>query len=244
MQVCQRKHKCLVVIPALNEAETITEVIAKINESGYRNVVVVNDASDDLTAPIARAAGAMVISLPERLGAWGALQTGIRFAIRKNYDTVVTLDADGQHPPEHIESLVSALYDGQANVVIGCFPQRGSKLRQIAWHWIRNASGIQLSDLTSGFRAYDGQAQRLVAGWRGSLLEYQDVGVLLLLQRHHLRVQDVNVTMTERRVGQSRIFYNWSVVAYYMLHTLLLSAAKRKVRRATSGNRMEGVDLT
>ena len=57
--------------------------------------------------------------------------------------------------------------------------------------------------------------------------EYQDIGVLLLLQRHGLVIVDVPVNMRPRAMGGSRIFYNWSVVAYYMTHTLVLSACKR-----------------
>ena len=221
------KNDCLVVIPALNESATIGNVVDALGCAGFNNVLVVNDSSDDDTAEIAERAGAMVISLLERLGAWGAAQTGLRYAIRKGYNAVITLDADDQHPVDACDELLRELINGNANVVVGSCPERGSGLRKIAWKWIKAASGVNLQDLTSGFRAYDRLAIRRAAGWRGTLLEYQDIGVLLLLQRHGLVIVDVPVNMRPRAMGGSRIFYNWSVVAYYMTHTLVLSACKR-----------------
>ena len=221
------KETCLVVIPALNESSTISSVVASVKRAGFRNVLVINDASDDNTAELAEKAGAIVINLLERLGAWGAAQTGLRYAIRKGFKSVITMDADEQHPVDACELLLEELSSGRANVVVGACPERGSGLRKVAWTWIKAASGLDLQDLTSGFRAYDRLAIRRAASWRGSLLEYQDIGVLLLMQRHGLVVVDLPVNMRSRAVGGSRIFYNWGVVAYYMTHTLLLSACKR-----------------
>lgn len=219
--------KCLIVIPALNECKTIGTIIHTLQQNGLTDIVVIDDASTDSTAEVAELAGAVVITLIERLGAWGATQTGLRYAIRKGFNCAITMDADNQHPVEACEELLAELTSGRANVAVGSCPERGSGLRKVAWSWIRATSGVDLRDLTSGFRAYDRLAIRRAASWRGSLLEYQDIGVLLLLQRHGLVVVDLPVDMRPRAVGGSRIFYNWSVVAYYMTHTLLLSACKR-----------------
>ena len=231
----QEKNQCLIVIPALNEASTIGGIIDALKHAGYSNIVVVNDASTDETETIAEDRGALVITLRERLGAWGATQTGMRYAIRKGFSSVVTMDADNQHPISGVATLLEELNRGNANVVIGSCPERGSGLRQVAWHWIRGASGVQLDDLTSGFRAYDRLAIRRAASWRGTLLEYQDVGVLLLLHRHQLKITDVAVNMNQRSEGKSRIFYSWRVVAYYMAHTLILGASKRISFKAYKG---------
>jgi glycosyltransferase involved in cell wall biosynthesis len=228
-------ERSLIVIPALNEESTIGGVVGSLKLAGYQHILVVSDASDDQTAVTAERAGAIVVTLRERLGAWGATQTGMRYAIRKGFDNIVTMDADDQHPAEGVAPLLEMLQKGNANVVIGSCPKRGSSLRKAAWHWIRLASGVQLSDLTSGFRAYDRLAIRRAASWRGTLLEYQDVGVLLLLQRHQLKITDLPVAMKQRASGKSRIFYNWRVVAYYMLHTIILSASKRITIRPYRG---------
>ena len=130
--VTNLKENCLTVIPALNESQTIGHVVKSVKRAGFRNVVVIDDASDDNTAELAEQAGATVISLLERLGAWGATQTGLRYAIRKGFSAVVTMDADDQHPAREINTLVSTLQSADTNVVIGSCSQRGSGLRQVA----------------------------------------------------------------------------------------------------------------
>ena len=191
-------------------------------------VVVVDDASQDDTAKLAEAAGAAVLRLPVQLGAWGATQTGMRYAVRKGFDIAITMDADGQHKSSDIPNLIAPLLAEEANVVIGACPQRGSPLRHLAWRWIRSLSGINLGDFTSGFRAYDRLAIRKAASWKATLLEYQDIGVLMLFQRHSLVITDVIVTMSERVSGHSRIFGDWGAVIYYMAYTLILGLSKRQ----------------
>ena len=172
--------------------------------------------------------GATVLRLPEQLGAWAATQTGMRYAVRKGFDIAVTMDADGQHDSSDIRNLIAPLLSGEANVVIGACPQRGSLLRHLAWRWIRSLSGINLGDFTSGFRAYDRLAIRRAASWKATLLEYQDIGVLMLFQRHGLIISDVDVTMSERVSGHSRIFGDWGAVIYYMAYTFVLGLSKRQ----------------
>lgn len=191
-------------------------------------VVVVDDASQDNTAKLAEVAGAAVLRLPVQLGAWGATQTGMRYAVRKGFDIAITMDADGQHKSSDIPNLIAPLLAEEANVVIGACPQRGSPLRHLAWRWIRSLSGINLGDFTSGFRAYDRLAIRKAASWKATLLEYQDIGVLMLFQRHSLVITDVIVTMSERVSGHSRIFGDWGAVIYYMAYTLILGLSKRQ----------------
>jgi len=74
----------LVIIPAKDEAKTIGTVIKEIQLSGWHNILVVNDLSLDETAAIAQKNGALVMDLPIHLGAWGAIQAGMRYALEKN----------------------------------------------------------------------------------------------------------------------------------------------------------------
>ena len=219
--------RCVVIIPAFNEAISVGTVVESAL-SQADSVVVVDDASQDNTAKLAENAGATVLRLPEQLGAWGASQTGMRYAVRKGFDIAVTMDADGQHNSSDIFNLVSPLLAAEANVVIGACTQRGSPLRHLAWRLIRYLSGINLGDFTSGFRAYDRLAIRRAASWKATLLEYQDIGVLMLFQRHNLIITDVSVTMSERVSGNSRIFGDWGAVIYYMAYTFVLGLSKRQ----------------
>jgi glycosyltransferase involved in cell wall biosynthesis len=218
------QDRLLVVIPALNEAACIGDVIAQVRAQGGVDVLVVDDGSTDDTAAVAVLNGATVLHAPLWQGAWGAIQTGIRYAVRKGYGAVVTMDADGQHEPSHLPDIVEA--GRHADVVIAACPSRGSHLRQIAWSYFRFLTGFGFEDLTSGFRYYNARACRLLAADEATLLDYQDIGVLLLLRSASLRIAEIPVAMNPRRNGASRVFFSWWTVVRYMAETSLLCLAR------------------
>ena len=151
--------RLLVVIPALNEAARIGRVIAGTREQHDADVVVVDDGSSDDTAAVALVHGATVLRAPLWQGAWGAIQTGIRYGVRQGYSGVVTMDADGQHEPGYLPELLEAAK--RADVVIAACPSRGSRLRHVAWSYFRLLTGLSFDDLTSGFRYYNARSCRL-----------------------------------------------------------------------------------
>ena len=218
-------------MPAFNESDVIADVIDQIRAHCDFPVVVVDDASTDDTAARALLAGATVIPLAVQLGAWSATQTGLRYALRKGYEVAVSMDADGQHKAASLEALMLPVVQGAADVAIGACTRRGSLLRRIAWVIMKRTSGLALEDITSGFRVYNRRAIRQLAGWRATLLDYQDIGVLLLLQSKGLRIVDVKVAMQARTNGKSRVFHSWLMVVYYMCVTLALGLSKRRLAR-------------
>lgn len=211
-----------VLIPAWNEDATVGDVVQRIREVGLFDVIVIDDASTDQTAARAAAAGARVLSLAVNLGAWGATQTGIRFALEKGYSQVITMDADGQHLPSTIPDLLVPIGDGYADMVIGSCPGRGSQARKMAWRFFRGMTGLEIEDLTSGFRAYSLPAMEILASKKATLLEYQDIGVLLLLINSGMRILEMQVPMRPRLSGSSKIFSSWFKVAEYLLLNLIL----------------------
>jgi len=217
-----------VIIPALDAESMVADVITSIKEAVALPVWVIDDNSQDSTARVAANTGAKVIRLRERLGAWGAAQTGLREALRLDLDFVVTMDSDGQHLASDILPLVNTLARENADIVIGSCPERGSALRRMAWGLMRLSSGLEHSDMTSGFRVLNRDAIKLLASAEASQLDFQDIGVLLILERAGCRIAEHPVTMTPRTNGKSRIFRSWSAVIFYMLQTLLLGAAKRR----------------
>ncbi len=220
-------NRLLVVIPALNEADCIGDVIAQALTHAGVDVLVIDDGSSDETAAVALLAGARVTRAPLWQGAWGAIQTGIRYAVRHGYSGVVTMDADGQHEPGYLPALMEAAAD--ADVVIAACPGRGSRMRHIAWSYFRFLTGLSFDDLTSGFRYYNAHACRLLATQEATLLDYQDIGVLLLLRRADLRVAEIPVAMNPRKSGASRVFSSWWTVGRYMAETTLLCLARWKM---------------
>lgn len=220
-------HKqLLTVIPARNESATVGEIVRRVRAVVGGEVLVVNDASSDDTSAQARLAGATVIDLPFGLGAWGAAQTGLRYAKRNHFRVALTLDADGQHHPEELPTLLDGWRRSGANVAIGTFPQRLSMAKRVAWRYFRVLTGIGVQDFTSGLRVYDRHAIRVLASRKASLLDYQDLGVLMLLRQKGLRLHEVPTVMSPRRTGGSRVFSSWPMVARYMLHTTVLCFAQ------------------
>lgn len=114
-----------IVIPALDEADTIGEVVAGAAEHGH--VVVIDNGSTDGTADIARKAGADVVRL-DQPGYDAALNAGFAHAQAQGFDRVLTMDADGQHDPADIPSMVEQLDSGAA-VVYGIRP-RGMRMSE------------------------------------------------------------------------------------------------------------------
>ena len=99
-------------------------------------------------------------------------------------------------------------------------------MRHIDWGSFRSISGIAVKDITSGFRWYNIAAIRALSAKEATMLEFQDLGVLLLLRSLGLNIEEVNVQMNERTNGKSRIFSTWFKVAYYMMTTALVCLTK------------------
>ena len=227
-----QESECAVIIPAFNEQSAVGRVVHSVKRVTTSPVWVIDDHSTDGTAVEASKAGARVIRLPEQLGAWGAVQTGLREAARQGCRYVVTMDSDGQHSPSDLVKLIEPVQNNSADVVVGACPERGSSLRRFAWMLMRLTSGLKNRDLTSGYRVLNRAAIELLASPAASQLEYQDVGALLMLDQAGLRVKEVDVVMPARANGKSRIFRSWGAVAYYMAQTLMLGFVKRRVRSA------------
>ncbi len=114
----QMRSDTWVVIPAFNEAPVIGGVVAGVR-SLFPRVLVVDDASDDDTALIARAAGAYTATHPINLGQGGALQTGFEAALARGARYVVTFDADGQHDPAEAAAMVARADEENLAFVLG-----------------------------------------------------------------------------------------------------------------------------
>lgn len=105
-----------VVIPALNEANSIEEIVRQLSQRAM--VIVVDDGSTDATADLARSAGGHVISHQINCGYDAALETGLLAARELGCTFAVTMDADGQHDPSLLELFSNALEEG-ADLVVG-----------------------------------------------------------------------------------------------------------------------------
>lgn len=200
-----------VIIPAYNEAQSLGKVINScLSFLPQNRLVVVNDGSTDNTLQIAKKYKVNVINLPLNSGIGGAVQTGLKYALRHNFDYVVQVDADGQHNPQDIHQLVSHQKKTSADVVIGSryikkTPYHTSLNRRIGiklFSWVINIlTGHKITDPTSGFRLYNRSAVEFLAQIYPT--EFPEPESLLLLLKHKFRVEEVSVSMNQRSHGNS-----------------------------------------
>lgn len=143
------RSRLAIIIPALNEAETIGKVI--ILAKNYGTPVVVDDGSTDATADTARIGGAVVVSHAINMGYDAALSSGFAYAAESGFDWVVTMDADGQHDPTLLSGFIEKLESG-ADVVIGVRDRR-QRLAEHIFAWVALATwGIK--DPLCGLKGY------------------------------------------------------------------------------------------
>jgi len=120
----QPRLKVCVVIPAYNEAPVLGSVVDAVfkafKKTNYSaEVVVVDDASKDETAGVAKAHGATVIKHILNAGAGGATATGLSYAQQNDFDIACTMDADGQHESRDVVEGVKQLIDRDLDLLIG-----------------------------------------------------------------------------------------------------------------------------
>jgi len=226
LPIVSDRPRCLAILPARNEEATVGGVVRGVLAALGCDVVVINDASSDRTVQEAHAAGAKVLNLPVRLGAWGAAQAGLRYAGRNDSIVATTLDAVGQHHPQRLPALLAEHRQARADVTIGSCPQRLSAAKRLAWAYFRALTGLGVTDFTSGLRVYGESAIHVLASGEASLLDYQDIGVLMLLRQKGLSIHETLTEMSPRHSGASRVFSSWFTVARYMIATTVLCIAQ------------------
>lgn len=159
--------KLIVQIPCLNEEATIGQTIAdiprQIDGIDEVEVLVIDDGSSDRTAEVARRAGAdHVIGFAKNRGLAAAWSAGIDAALQLGADIIVNTDADNQYRGGSIPDLVRPIVAGAADMVVGARPI--GEIEEFSWtkkrlqrlgSWVvRKVSATNISDATSGFRAY------------------------------------------------------------------------------------------
>jgi len=221
-----KRKNVAVVIPAFNEADSITGVVDAVNKlriDGYDlKAVVVNDASLDETGSVAANLQCVLLNLPVNLGIGGAVQTGFKYAWENGFDYVVQVDGDGQHPPGEIHKLIEKMEETQADVVIGSrfmnkTGYQSSQLRRIG---IKHFSFLikllchqKIFDTTSGFRLINKKTLSIVQACYPD--EYPEPESLILFALKGLKVKEVPVEMISRLQGKSSIrAFN---TLYYMI---------------------------
>jgi len=206
--------KLLIIIPAKNEEETIAQVIKSIpgDIEGVSNiqVLVINDGSSDNTAVVAKDAGAKVITNKKCLGLARSFSRGLSAALFAGADIIVNTDGDNQYDQAEIPKLIKPILDGQADMVIGdrqvknlSFMKAGNKYGNLLGSWVlRKLTGVQVSDASSGFRAFSREAALRLNISSNHTYTHESI---IQAAIKNLSLRDIPISFRERQVGSSRL---------------------------------------
>ena len=211
----ENQIKCLIIIPAYNEAENIEKVIDNlITHYPQYDYVIVNDGSTDATGQICAKKHYQVLHLPINMGIGGAVQTGYRYAFENDYDIAVQIDGDGQHDVAFLEKMIRYMQEEQADCVIGSrFVDKegfqSSGLRRIGIQFLSVLgwllTGVRVRDITSGYRLVNRRFIRIFAQDYPS--DYPEPEAMVIAAVHGGRIKEYPVVMRERENGTSSITF-------------------------------------
>jgi glycosyltransferase involved in cell wall biosynthesis len=216
--------KLAIVIFAFNEEESIGGVLGRIpaviEGVDETDAIVVDDGSTDGTRALALARGAHVVSHAKNRGLGAAFATGVDAALRAGADVIVSLDGDGQHPPEAIPLLIAPLLAGEADfatatrfsdpVLVPRMPVLNRLGNWLVARITGLACGRPFTDASCGFRAYSRDAALRINIFGGHTYTQES---LLDLARKGVAMSEVPVAIRGvREHGRSRVAH--SLVRY------------------------------
>jgi len=213
----------LVVVPTYNEADNVRQITARLRAAvPEAHLLIADDNSPDGTGPIADELAAAdehvhVLHRPGKQGLGAAYVAGFGWALERNYDVVVEMDADGSHAPEELPRLLNALRD--ADLVLGSrwvpggkvvnWPKSREALSRGATLYTRMALGLPVHDATAGFRAYRREVLEKIdleaVASQGYCFQ---IDLSIRTWRAGFRIVEVPITFAERERGQSKMSSN------------------------------------
>ncbi len=207
----------VVIVPALNEAESLDQILPSMPEAVHGHplsVLVVDDGSQDDTVGVVKKHRHLVVSNPINRGGGAALRLGYDIAKAARAKIIVTMDGDGQHLPEEIQNLVEPILNNEADFVIGSRVlgkhERDNIVRWVGIHTfnliINLLAGTRITDCSNGFRAFRVDSLQKVLLLQD---QFHTAELIIDAARKGIRIREVPVTVLRRFSGQSRKGKNW-----------------------------------
>lgn len=199
-----KKTNELIIIPIYNEEQFVEKVLKEIKRlHPYLDILTVNDASTDNSLKILQKENVITLNLPFHCGYGVALQTGFKYAYKSNYEYIITMDADGQHPPSEITSLLSEIKKGEYDLIIGSrflkdpkFPITIPKKIGISLFKkiIKLYTKLTISDPTSGFQALNKKILKFYTT-KYYPVDYPDADLLIMISKAGYKIKEIPVLM-------------------------------------------------
>jgi dolichol-phosphate mannosyltransferase len=210
----------LVVIPTYNERENLGPIVKRLHTALPKvHVLVVDDGSPDGTGKLADELSdaderVNVMHRTEKAGLGAAYVAGFRWALERDYATIVEMDADGSHGPEDLPRMLEALSD--ADLVVGSryvpggsvvnWPKRREVLSRGGNLYSRVALGVKVNDITAGFRAYRREVlEKLDLDAIASHGYCFQIDLTWRTDEAGFEIVEVPITFTERAIGESKM---------------------------------------
>lgn len=210
--------KIVVIIPAYNEEKTISKVIKEIPKSIEKideiKTLVINDGSCDQTVRKAKKAGAdYIIENRTNRGLAFTFKRGLEFALEKEADIIVNIDADYQYDPKEIPKLVKPVLENEADMVVGnrqikklshmSFIRKKGNLI-LSW-FVSQLINKRINDVASGFRAFSKKCVKKI-NIDSNYTYTHEITIQAIFQG--TRILEVPIKFRERKNDKSRLIKN------------------------------------
>ena len=212
--------KPLIIVPSYNESSTLPSLIEKIKKNNY-DYIIINDCSTDNTKKLSEKNDYQILNLPINLGIAGVTRVGFMYAYEHEYDCVVCIDGDGQHPPKYIHNLIEEIENGNDYVIGSRFVSKGKPLSfrmmgsRIISFLIKIKTGRTIKDPTSGMRAV---GKRVIKDFLNNMNYYAEPDTVCHLLRKKYKIKEIQVNMEERKNGESYFKNPFKSIKYmYMI---------------------------
>lgn len=221
--------KTIVIIPAYNEEKNITRVLNKTKRIlKNSDILVIDDCSEDNTKKILEQLKVDYVSHPVNIGYGGAVQTGLKYALNKDYQSVVLLDGDGQHEPNEVPKLIDKLVREDLDLVIGSRFTENYKtvypipfFRKIGMIFFSKIASLltkqKIQDTTSGFQVFNKKTASFLHKIYPS--DFPDAEIIILLKLLSFKIGETPVKMYHRQTGKSMITFFRSL--YYPVRMII-----------------------
>jgi dolichol-phosphate mannosyltransferase len=240
--------RVLVVLPTYNESENIDNVLRRIRGAmPDAGILVVDDGSPDGTADQAELlgkelGGIEVLRRVAKSGLGSAYRAGFEIGMDQGWDAMVEMDADLSHDPDALPQLVAPLAQGY-DLVIGSRYVPGGSIPDWTWHrqllsrggnvYAAALLGLDVTDSTSGFRAYRASILQALdlASIRAEGYGFQ-IEMVFQVREHGGQVTEVPIRFVDRTVGQSKMSMAIVVEAFGLVTLWGAKRAIQALRRA------------
>ena len=213
------KKKIVIIIPTYKEEENIFHLIKKIDKLKFKKDIIIVDDSPKILENLKKSKKKNFTYLyrGKKLGRGSAVIYGLKYAIKKNYDLFIEMDADFSHNPNELMSkikffnknsidlLVASRY--KKNSVIKNWPLQRTILSKMSNFLARSLLGVPVTDYTNGFRFYSKRSVKIIITKCGKIGDGFIIlsEILLRIFQMKYKIMETNTIFIDRKRGESSV---------------------------------------